>query len=73
MKDIIKHLRDVEEVANLDWQHHVTMARAAADAIEKLDADLKSAVEVAYEHGATDWVKENHPDLYAQISGKGAD
>ena len=71
MKDIVNHLRNVEEVANLDWQHHVTMARAAADAIEQLDSDLKSAVEAAYQHGATEWVKANHPDIFARLSGKG--
>ena len=70
MKDIVNHLRNIEEVAGLDWQHHVTMARSAADAIERLDADLKSAVAVAFEHGAADWVKENHPDLYARLSEK---
>ncbi|MEM6460995.1 MAG: hypothetical protein AAF724_03680 [Pseudomonadota bacterium] len=71
MQDIVKHLRDIEEVTGLDWQHHITMARAAADTIEKLDGELTSAVEVAFEHGATQWVKDNHPALYARLSGEG--
>ena len=70
MKDIVNHLRNIEEVTGLDWQHHITMARSAANAIEQLDADLASAVEVAYQHGAEDWVRQNHPDLYARLSGK---
>ncbi|MEM9106166.1 MAG: hypothetical protein AAGC96_10980 [Pseudomonadota bacterium] len=72
MKDIISHLRDVEEVANLDWQHHVTMARAAADAIEKLSADLDAAIEAAFDHGAKAWVQENHPDHYERLSKRGS-
>ncbi|WP_419912344.1 hypothetical protein [Hoeflea sp.] len=68
MKDIISHLRNVEETANLDWQHHVMMARAAADAIERLDAQLQDAVKVAFEHGATAWVKDHHPDAFDRLS-----
>ncbi|WP_136657144.1 hypothetical protein [Nitratireductor sp. XY-223] len=68
MKELIDHLRNVEENASLDWQHHVTQARAAADTIERLAAELEKAVEVAFEHGAADWVKSNHPDHYGRLS-----
>ena len=71
MKDIVSHLRNVEEVANLDWQHHVAMARAAADAIEKLSADLDAAIEAAFDHGAKAWVQLNYPDRYERLSRKG--
>ena len=71
MKDIISHLRNVEEVANLDWQHHVTMARAAADAIEKLSADLDAAIVAAFDHGGKDWVQQNHPEHFARLSNRG--
>ena len=70
MKHIIEHLRNIEEVTGLDWQHHVTMARSAADTIEGLQADLESAIKVAFDHGAADWVKQNYPDQYARLSGK---
>ncbi|MEX3009259.1 hypothetical protein [Hoeflea sp. TYP-13] len=70
MKDIVNHLRNISEITGLDWQHHITMARSAADAIEKLDADLEGAIEVAFDHGATEWVKLNHPDHYARLSKK---
>jgi|GEM_PF-3671627 len=70
MKHIVEHLRNIEEVAGLDWQHHITMARSAADTIEELDAQLESAIKVAFDHGATEWVKLNYPDRYARFSGK---
>lgn len=35
--------------------------------IEGLEADLESAVEVAYHRGAQDWVRLNYPDLYRRF------
>ena len=63
-------VRNVEEVANLDWQHHVSMARSAADAIERLSADLDAAIEVAFDHGAGAWVQLNYPDHYERLRRK---
>lgn len=31
------------------------------DKIDGLEADLESAIEVAWNHGATDWVRMNYP------------
>lgn len=70
MKDIVDHLRNIGEVTGLDWQHHIAMARSAADTIETLDADLERAIAVAFDHGATEWVKQNYPDHYARLSKK---
>lgn len=39
----------------------------AADKIEGLEADLDSAVEVAYRSGATEWVRMNYPAKYAAL------
>ncbi|WP_267550294.1 hypothetical protein [Rhizobium rhizogenes] len=41
---------------------------AMQDKIDGLEADLESAVEVAYRRGATDWVRLNYPANYARLS-----
>lgn len=50
------------------------LARAATeeliDKIEGLEADLDSAVEVAYRRGATEWVRMNYPAKYAAMKGQ---
>lgn len=38
------------------------------DKIEGLEADLDSAVEVAFKSGATDWVRLNYPQMFARLS-----
>lgn len=38
------------------------------DKIEGLEADLGDAVEVAYNHGAEEWVKLNYPKTYERLS-----
>ena len=38
-----------------------TLLREAADKIEGLKEDLKSAVEIAWDRGATEWVRLNYP------------
>jgi hypothetical protein len=43
----------------------------SADKIEGLEADLDSAVEVAYRRGATDWVRMNYPAKYAALKEQG--
>ncbi|TGP27968.1 hypothetical protein EN814_09815 [Mesorhizobium sp. M2D.F.Ca.ET.171.01.1.1] len=42
--------------------------RAAIDKIEGLEADLDSAVEVAWKRGATDWVRMNYPKHYERFT-----
>lgn len=37
------------------------------DKIEGLEADLDSAVEVAFKRGATEWVRLNYPVRYAAL------
>ena len=39
------------------------------DKVEGLDADLKNAVEVAWNRGATEWVKMNYPADHDRLSG----
>lgn len=39
----------------------------AADKIEGLEADLGSAVEVAFKRGATEWVRLNYPEHYKRL------
>ena len=39
----------------------------ADDKIEGLEADLDSAIEVAFNRGATDWVRQNYPDRYDRL------
>ena len=36
------------------------------DRIDGLEADLESAVKVAFERGAVKWTRLNYPDLYAR-------
>lgn len=38
------------------------------DKIDGLDSDLRSAVEVAYNHGAHEWVRLNYPKDYERLS-----
>ncbi len=42
--------------------------REAIDKIEGLDADLDSAIEVAWKRGATDWVRMNYPKHYERFT-----
>ncbi|QIG76027.1 hypothetical protein EVC24_006 [Rhizobium phage RHph_I4] len=37
------------------------------DKVEGLDADLDAAVEVAFKHGAEEWVRLNYPEKYARL------
>ncbi|NTG01832.1 hypothetical protein G6L30_17075 [Agrobacterium rhizogenes] len=47
------------------------LIREAADKIEGLEADLDSAIEVAYRRGATEWVRLNYPIHYARLVDAG--
>lgn len=38
------------------------------DKIDGLEGDLESAVEVAFDRGATEWVKLNYPMLYRKYT-----
>lgn len=41
------------------------------DTVDGLSSDLDSAVEVAYNRGAHDWVKMNYPSNYDRMSKRG--
>ncbi len=51
-EDLISALLDGDDIAT---------RLEAIDKIEGLEDDLKSAVEVAWHRGATNWVKINYP------------
>lgn len=38
-----------------------------ADKIDGLKADLDAAVEVAFKHGAKDWVRLNYPEHFTRL------
>lgn len=40
------------------------------DKIEGLTADLDAAVEVAFKHGARDWVKANYPEHFKRLDAE---
>ena len=40
--------------------------RELMDTVEGLEADLNSAIDVAYTRGGTVWVKLNYPEHYAR-------
>lgn len=55
------------------------LATSAANQIEELTdkvdgllSDLDSAVEVAYERGATEWTRLNYPAQFARLSKRAA-
>lgn len=43
---------------------------ALFEKIEGLEADLDSAVEVAFKRGATEWVRLNYPKHYSRLAGE---
>ena len=45
---------------------------ALIDEVEALRSELDSAVEVAFNRGATEWVKLNYPEQYAKLSKSAA-
>jgi hypothetical protein len=67
------------ELAESSWKadadafaamHDVLRALLAAwDRAEGLEADLDSAVEVAFKRGATEWVRLNYPKHYTRFTG----
>lgn len=44
------------------------MMEALYDKIEGLEADLESAVEVAFRRGAVEWTRLNYPTIYARLN-----
>lgn len=40
------------------------------DKVDGLEADLESAVEVAFKRGATEWTRLNYPDRFTALSGQ---
>ena len=40
------------------------------DKVDALESELTSAVEVAYRHGAKEWVRLNYPKAYARLEEK---
>lgn len=48
--------------------NRVTGRDALLDRIDGLEADLDSAVEVAWNRGATEWVRLNYPSHYAKFT-----
>lgn len=65
----VKHHRDcVHYPESLTKLWHDT-EEELNDKIEGLEADLESAVEVAFKHGATEWTRLNYPALYERFNG----
>ena len=65
MRDIVNRLRDPK----MTIRCRAGLVEEAADKIEGLEYDLCSAVEVAWNHGAKDWVRANYranADLFEQ-------
>lgn len=65
VKCVCQHCRRVTVVPQ------ETMCLAAEDMqdkIEGLQADLDSAIEVAFNRGATEWVRLNYPDHFNRLS-----
>lgn len=60
---LIEYLR--EERAKLEAEN----ARLR-DRVSGLQADLESAVKIAWKYGATEWVTMNYPDHAAALTGK---
>lgn len=46
---------------------------AAFDKISGLESDLESAVRMAFDHGAFEWVRDNYPALFDRITEEEAD
>ena len=64
-RDIVCRLRDPKMTVH----GRAGLAEEAADKIEGLEADLCSAIEVAWDHGAKYWVRANYranADLFEQ-------
>lgn len=45
----------------------LAVAEKADDKINGLKADLDAAVEVAFQHGAKDWVRLNYPEHFKRL------
>ena len=58
--DLVKRLRSGED--GLEY--------AAADEIDGLEEDLKSAIEVAWNRGAQTWVRDNYPAHAARLAAQ---
>ncbi len=62
VKKIIPDLpKLLKEVAGVRSDSEAALMGLAADEIDGLEEDLRSAVEVAWNRGATEWVKMNYP------------
>jgi hypothetical protein len=73
MVDIVERLNDLADQRHMDRSNDAVddILREAADKIEGLEADLDSAIEVAYRRGATEWVRLNYPIHYARLVAAG--
>lgn len=61
-------VQDVAEDPQKRMEELEDRAANLFDKVEGLEADLDSAVEVAFKHGATDWVRLNYSSHYARLS-----
>ncbi|MBB3411176.1 hypothetical protein FHT87_005129 [Rhizobium sp. BK316] len=68
MTDTIGRLREARRTSEV-----LDLLEEAIDKIEGLEADLDSAVEVAYKRGATEWVRLNYPAKYAKLKERNND
>jgi hypothetical protein len=59
--------RLLKEASGVRSDSDAWLMALAADKIEGLDADLESAVEVAFKRGATDWTRLNYPAQYKRL------
>lgn len=77
--DIVERLRKMNPWSDFDWPEVVSSAAAEIEAlrrenerlrdkVEGLEADLESAVETAFNRGATEWTRLNYPKLYAALA-----
>lgn len=53
-----------------DFRRAMELFDKAIDKIDGLEEDLKSAIRVAYNHGAHDWVRLNYPVMFERLSGE---
>jgi hypothetical protein len=58
-----RQLSWVSDQAEISRKDREIIAKQA-DKIEGLEADLESAVRVAYKRGAKEWTKKNYPNLF---------
>lgn len=55
-------------VTDPDFRRAMELFDKAIDKIGGLEEDLKSAIRVAYNHGAHEWVRLNYPTMFERLS-----